>query len=405
MAPGRVVIVGAGPAGAALAYLLARRGIDVTLLERHPDYVRTFRGDGLQPSGIDAFNQMGLGDKLMRLPKAVINAIELYQSGSLRARISTELLGFIACFIPQPAILGMLTDEARKYSGFRLALGTTVRNLVRAGNRIVGVQADGADGACEFPADLVVGADGRYSTVRKLGAFTQLTDPQIFDVLNYKVPFPDFWPDRSTVRLELGPACITGAIPTSDGKLWVGMTIQKGQYKALRGIGTEGWAEELLHRTSPDLAAFLRLQSEALKHPILLDVIVGCLTEWTAPGLLLLGDAAHPMSPIGGQGINLALRDALVAANHLCPMLTQAIDQAAIDQAARRIADERLPEIVAIQEHQRRQAQTFLQADRFLSRMAIKLLPFLARTGLLRFMMRKRLRSLQHGVVPVQLVV
>lgn len=401
----RVVIVGAGPAGATLAYLLARRGIAVTLLERHRDFSRTFRGDGLQPSGLDAFRQMGLGDKLQRLPKALIRAIELFQHGRLRARIDTERLGFIGCFIPQPAILEMLVDEARAFANFRVELGMTVRDLLRENGRVTGVLAEDERGVHSFATDLVVGADGRYSTIRKLGAFTPLTDPQVFDVLNYKVPFPDFWPDRFTARLELGPGCITGAIPTSDGRLWVGMTIQKGQYKALRAEGPEHWAGELLQRVSPDLAAYLRTQAEALTHPVLLDVIVGCLTRWTAPGLLLLGDAAHPMSPIGGQGINLALRDAIVAANHLCPALTANAAATTIDAAAGRVADERLPEIVAIQEHQRKQAETFLRSDRWLSRLAMRLLPVLARTGLLRFFMSNRLRSLQHGVVPVKLLV
>ena len=115
MAVGHVVIVGAGPAGAALAYLLARRGVEVTLLERHPDFERTFRGDGLQPSGIDAFDQMGLGDRLRQLPQALIKTIDLYQGGRRRARIATESLGFIGCFIPQPAVLAMLTEESRKH--------------------------------------------------------------------------------------------------------------------------------------------------------------------------------------------------------------------------------------------------------------------------------------------------
>src|SRR6516162_4021510 len=105
----KILIVGAGPAGAALAYLLARRGIAVTLLEKHPDFERTFRGDGLQPSGLDAFDQMGLGDRLRQLPRAIINTIDLYQGGRRRARIATESLGFIGCFIPQPAVLAMLT--------------------------------------------------------------------------------------------------------------------------------------------------------------------------------------------------------------------------------------------------------------------------------------------------------
>ena len=357
MPVGQVVIVGAGPAGAALAYLLARRGVEVALLERHPDFERTFRGDGLQPSGLDAFDQMGLGDRLRQLPRTLINTIDLYQGGRRRARLATASLGFIPCFIPQPAVLAMLTDEARKHPSFRLHMRTAVHDLLQAGDHVVGVQADGPDGPREFLADLVVGADGRYSTIRKRGAFTELPSPQHFDVLNFIVPFPDFWPDRTTVRLELGPGCLTGGIPTADGRLWVGMTIQKGQYKDLRAAGPGAFTEELLHRTSPDLAAHLRANTEALKHPVLLDVIVGRLESWTAPGLLLLGDAAHPMSPNGGQGINMALRDALVAANHLCPVLARGNDAADIDAAARQVAAERMPEIVAIQQYQRKQTQ------------------------------------------------
>jgi 2-polyprenyl-6-methoxyphenol hydroxylase-like FAD-dependent oxidoreductase len=398
----RVVIVGAGPAGAALAYLLARRGVEVDLLERHPDFERTFRGDGLQPSGLDAFDQMGLGDRVRQLPRAVVNTIDLYQGGRRRARLATASLGFIPCFIPQPAVLDMLAEESRKHRSFQLHMGTTVRDLIREGDRVAGVQADGPGGTRQFPADLVIGTDGRYSTVRKRGAFTELPTPQHFDVLNFIVPFPDFWPDRTTVRLELGPGCLTGGIPTADGRLWVGMTIQKGQYKSLHAAGPDGLTEELLHRTSPDLAAHLRANAEALKHPVLLDVIVGRLETWTAPGLLLLGDAAHPMSPNGGQGINMALRDALVAANHLCPVLTRGI-AADIDAAAREVAAERRPEIVAIQEHQRKQTRTFLGSDRLGPRLAMRLLPLLVKSRLLRLLLAKRLRALQHGVVPVRL--
>src|SRR5262249_45953530 len=179
--------------------------------------------------------------------------------------------------------------------------------------------------------------------------------------------------------------------------------LQKGQYKGLRACGPDALTEELLRRTSPDLAAHLRANPEALEHPVLLDVIVGRLETWTAPGLLLLGDAAHPMSPNGGQGIHMALRDALVAANHLCPVLTRGNAAADIDAAARQVAAERTPEIVAIQEHQRKQTQTFLRSDRFASRLAMRFLPFLAKSSLLRLLLRDRLRSLQHGVVPVRL--
>jgi 2-polyprenyl-6-methoxyphenol hydroxylase-like FAD-dependent oxidoreductase len=403
VAVGRVIIVGAGPAGATLSLLLARCGVEVALLERHADFERTFRGDGLQPSGIDAFDQMGFGERLRQLPKATINFIELYQEGRRRARLATESLGFIPCFIPQPAVLAMLTDEARKHPSFRLHMSTAVRDLIREGDRVVGVRADGPDGPRDFLADLVVGTDGRFSTVRKRGGFTEIPSPQHFDVLNFLVPFPEFWPDRTTVRLELGPGCLTGGIPTADGQLWVGMTIQKGQYKDLRAGGPDAFTEELLRRTSPDLAAHLRANADRLKHPVLLDVIAGVLDRWTAPGVLMLGDAAHPMAPNGGQGINMALRDALVAANHLCPVLASGSDPTAVDAAARRVVEERMPEIVAIQAYQRRMTRTFLGSDRVSSRLAMRLLPFLARPSLLRLLAGKRLHSLQHGTVPVRL--
>lgn len=403
MAAGRVVIAGAGPAGATLAYLLARRGVNVILLERHPDFQRTFRGDGLQASGLDAFDQMGLGDRLRQLPCAIINTIELYKDGRRRARLAITSLGFIGRFIPQPAVLDMLMEEAQKYPSFQLCLQTAIRDVIRVDGRVVGVRADGPDGPREFLADLVIGTDGRYSTLRKCGEFTEFRSPQHFDVLNFFVPFPEFWPDRTTVRLELGSGCITGGIPTADGRLWVGMTIQKGQYKDLRAAGPEALTAKLLERTSPDLAAHLRANAELLKHPVLLDVIVGRLENWAVPGLLLLGDAAHPMSPIGGQGINVALRDALVAANHLCPLLATGGDAHALDVAAQRIATERMPEIVAVQEHQRAQSRTFLRSDRFSSRLAMRVLPLLARSGLLGFLFGKRLKIFQHGVVPVRL--
>src|SRR5205823_5228366 len=155
--PGRVLIVGAGPAGMALAYLLARRGVGVTVLETHTDFARAFRGEGLQRSGIDAFHQMGLGEAFDRLPHAELRTVELYSGGRLVVRTAAAGLGRRQTrVVPQPAVLQMLADEAGKHPGFRLEAGVTVRDLLREDGRVVGVRASAPEGSREYRADLVV---------------------------------------------------------------------------------------------------------------------------------------------------------------------------------------------------------------------------------------------------------
>jgi 2-polyprenyl-6-methoxyphenol hydroxylase-like FAD-dependent oxidoreductase len=401
MAPRTALIVGAGPAGAALVYLLARRGVPVTLLEQHRDFARAFRGEGMQPSGLDAFRQMGLGDRVAQLPQTTLKMVEFYVDGRFRARVSGEAFGGQAALIPQPALLEMLVDEAKRYPSFQLALGTTARDLLHEGTRIVGVRTDTPEGPRDWRADLVVGTDGRHSITRKRGPFTEMKAPQNFDVLWVELPLPDWW-EPTTARSELGRGSFTAFLPTCAGQLRVAFVITKGEFKQLRSQSTEAWTEELIRRTSSQMADYLRAHREAVSRAVLLDVVVGRLTTWTAPGLLLLGDAVHPMSPVGGQGINMALRDALVAANHLCPVLAAGGDAAAIDAAAWQVEAERMPEIVTMQEHQRKQAQLFL-APGLGTWMMLRLLPLLARTGLMRLLLAKRAQVFAHGVVPVRL--
>jgi 2-polyprenyl-6-methoxyphenol hydroxylase-like FAD-dependent oxidoreductase len=213
---------------------------------------------------------------------------------------------------------------------------------------------------------------------------------------------PESWPDRRTAMFETGRGRMVLAFPSADGQLQVGMVVPKGGYQALRGRGETVWTEELISKLPAPLAGQLRAHREALDHAGFLNVVCGRLTRWTAPGLLLIGDAAHPMSPVGGQGLNIALRDSLVAANHLCPVLAAGGDDTAIDAAAALVREERWPEIVAVQEMQQKQARIF-HANGWKGRLINALLPLLLRTGLLQKLNRQHYHHMSYGVVPVKL--
>jgi 2-polyprenyl-6-methoxyphenol hydroxylase-like FAD-dependent oxidoreductase len=402
----QVVIVGAGPAGMTLAYLLARNGVGVTVIETHHDFARAFRGEGLQRSGIDAFRQMGLGERFDRIPHTELATIEVYSGGRLVVRASAAGLGRAEVrLVSQPALLEMLVEEAAKHQSFRIDRGVTMRDFVRRDGRVVGVRATADGETREYLADLVVGADGRHAATRKHSGFPELSAPQGYDVLWLKVPYPASFPDNHTAIFESAANRAATAFPTADGQLQVGFVIPKGGYAALRARGADNWTEELIGRLPMYLANHLREHRDVVAGATLLNVVCGRLTEWTAPGLLLIGDAGHPMSPVGGQGVNIALRDALVAANHLCPVLTTGGDAAALDAAARKIRDERWPEIVAAQKMQQDQARMLFAVDGWRARMIHRFMPLLVRTGMLQWLHRKQFRQMSEGVVPVRLVV
>ena len=399
MAPA-VIVVGAGPAGAALAYLLARRGIATTLFERHTDFAREFRGEGLMPSGSDALAQMGLTSALDGLPQARVRALEVYRGARRLVRADAPAADTLPRVVSQPALLEMLATEAARYPAFRLERGTTVRDLVWQDGRIVGVQADGIDGRRELRADLVVGTDGRASVVRARAGLVERRQPQAFDVVWCKVPLPDFL--RGTAHAYLGRGHAALAFPSYDERLQLGWLIDKGAFGELRRRGVEEWVAEMRAHVSPDLAAHLGTHGRDITHPFLLDVVCGRVETWTRPGVLLLGDAAHAMSPVGAQGINVALRDALVAANHLVPAL---LGGAALDDAAHAVEVERLPEVATIQALQQR-PPTILFGRTVWARLAIdRILPIAVRTGVAQRLFAAFFRRFAYGTAAVRLAV
>ncbi len=401
----RALIVGAGPAGAALAYLLARRGVDVTLLERHTDFAREFRGEGLMPSGVDALVQMGLGAQLDALPQARLAALEIFRGERRLAHLDLDgtAIGISGPrIVSQPAMLEMLVAEAARFPSFRLERGATVRDLVHEGERVVGVAVDGASGAHELRADLVIGADGRTSVLRRRADLHEQRQPQAFDIVWCKVPVPDFVATPPTARAYLGAGHAAFCFPTYDG-LQVGWIIVKGSFGDLRAHGIDAWVEALRAHVSMDLGEHLARSRGRLAHPFLLDVVSDRLPCWTRPGLLLIGDAAHTMSPVGAQGINLALRDALVAANALVPVLTRASTPDEIDAAAGHVQAERAPEIERIQALQQGPPRVLFGRGLGSRLIVERVLPFLLRTGLIVPLALPMLRQLTTGTADVRL--
>jgi 2-polyprenyl-6-methoxyphenol hydroxylase-like FAD-dependent oxidoreductase len=399
-----VVIVGAGPAGAALAYLLARRQIGVTLLERQTDFAREFRGEGLMPSGSEAIGAMGLGAALDTLPQTRLEAVELFRGTRRLARVTPrDLNAPFPRIVSQPALLEMLVAEAARFPAFRLERGVTVRDLVHDGARVVGVRLDAAAGSRELRGDLVIGTDGRASVLRARAGLRPERAQQAFDIVWCKVPQPDFL-DRTTARAYAGHGHFALLFPSYDGRLQIGWIINKGSFGDLRRLGVEGWVEAMADHVSPDLAAHLRAVRGAITHPFLLDVVSDRLARWSAPGLLLLGDAAHPMSPVGAQGINIALRDALVAANHLVPALLAGAAPADLDAAAARTAAERQPEVAEIQRLQQGPPGV-LFGPAWRSNLLLGVLPLLARTGIVARVAGSVFRRFANGVTTVRLAV
>jgi 2-polyprenyl-6-methoxyphenol hydroxylase-like FAD-dependent oxidoreductase len=380
----RVAIVGAGPAGATLGYLLARNGVEVTLLERHRDFQREFRGEVLMPSGLEPYDQMGLWEALDACPHVVLRAARIYLQGRprLRFEFEPERYGrYAPRWISQPALLEMLVAQAARHRRFHLERGASVVGLVEEGGRTVGLRARVAGAEREILADLVVGADGRASLVRRKGALSDSRDPTPMDVVWSKLPMLPEMAEDHAFRVYFGQGHLLIAAPVHDGNLQMAWIIRKGSYPEVRERGMPACFDEMADHVSPDLAAHLRLHREAAIEPFLLSTVSDRVHGWSRPGLLVIGDAAHTMSPVGAQGINIAIRDAVVAANLLTPVLSQGGDADAIDAAARAVEAERLPEVRRVQRLQAIPPRLILR-DTWWSRAALAILTRLPGLGL-----------------------
>jgi len=309
-------IVGAGPAGVVLALLLARKGIDVTLLELHKDLDRDFRGDTVHASTLEVLDQIGLADAVLALPHAKMRSVTLHTGHrSIQtvdfSRLQTRFP--YVMIMPQVAFLNFLCAQASQFNGFELLLGAGVHELTHEGRQVTGVGYRHGGARRQLKADIVVAADGRFSTVRKLTGLTpqSLTPPM--DVCWFRLPrlAAD---GHESGGFFIGSGRMLILLPR-PGEWQMGYVFPKGDFKAIRELGLEAFRDSLR-----DIVPWLAGRAQAIvcwDQVHLLSVASDRLPRWYQPGLLCIGDAAHVMSPVGGIGINAAIGDAVEAANVL----------------------------------------------------------------------------------------
>ena len=324
----------------------------MTLLERQTDFAREFRGEVLLPGGLDMFRQMGLWAGYERVPQVELREARLFVSGKFCAALTFDesVLGEVAPrWIAQASFLEWLVAEAGAFPSFRLERGVTVRDLLREQDRVVGVRAVGREGEREYRADLVVGGDGRSSVVRRRAGLPTSEDPVPMDIVWFKLPLADFFAQEPHSRIYAGGGHLLLVAPVADGNMQLAWVIPKGGFGRVKERGMQACLDEMAHHVSGDLAEHLRTTGAQAMDPFLLSTVSDRVSEWARPGLLVLGDAAHTMSPVGGQGLNHALRDAVVAANHLVPVFESGGTPGEIDRAAAAVQGEREPEVARIQ--------------------------------------------------------
>ena len=309
------VVVGGGPGGAVLALLLARKGVNVTLLEAHPDFDREFRGDTLHPSVMEIMDHLGLADRLLKLRHSKISNITIQTEEGPFSPIDLSRLKTKFPYVtvmPQTSFLELVTGEAKKYPNFRLVMGARVRELVEESGVVRGVSYEDEDGRHEVRAALTVGADGRGSRVRRLAGIEPIKTSPPMDVLWFRLPRKPGDTEGLVGRFGRGHIAI---MLDRDDHWQAGYVIPKGTFPELRHEGI-GELKRQFAELIPEFADRVEHLTDWRKVSLLSVESSRCPT-WHRPGLLLIGDAAHVMSPVAGVGINYAVQDAVSAANIL----------------------------------------------------------------------------------------
>jgi 2-polyprenyl-6-methoxyphenol hydroxylase-like FAD-dependent oxidoreductase len=312
-------IIGGGPAGMMLGLLLARAGLPVTVLEKHTDFFRDFRGDTVHPSTLERFHELGILDRFLQLPHSQVTSLSAIVGGQRIAMANFSHLPTRAKFLalmPQWDLLDFLAQEASRYPTFKLCMGWEATGLLEHKGATTGVRANTPNGPVEIPAALTIGCDGRHALSRVAAHLPLKEEGVPIDVLWFRIARQPSDPENALGYVNFGRLVI---LINRGDYFQVGYLIAKGHFTRIQQDGLTAFRQSL-ERIVPFLAG-RTAEIDAWDKIKLLTVQVNHLERWSSPGLLCIGDAAHAMSPVGGIGINIALQDAIATAN----ILTEAL--------------------------------------------------------------------------------
>ena len=312
-------IVGGGPAGMMLGYLLGRAGIETVVLEKHADFFRDFRGDTVHPSTLQVMDELGLIDGLLKVPHQRLQKMDgKFGNQSVRVADLSRLhvkYPFIA-MMPQWDFLNFLRESGKRFSSLQVMMDTNATDLIWSGDRVVGVNADTPEGPVEIRAGLTIGCDGRHSLVRERAGLEVDEIGAPMDVLWFRAGRRPNETENLFARIQSGKMLVT----FDRGDYWqCAYVIAKGKFDAIKARGLDALRTDVTGM-APVLGAGMS-DVKSWDDVKLLTVAINRLKRWTLPGLLCIGDAAHAMSPIGGVGVNLAIQDAVATANLLAAKL------------------------------------------------------------------------------------
>jgi 2-polyprenyl-6-methoxyphenol hydroxylase-like FAD-dependent oxidoreductase len=313
-------IAGGGPAGMMLGFLLARAGVPVVVLEKYADFLRDFRGDTVHPSTLEMMHELGLLNEFLTLPHSQVDHISMQIGADVITIGDFSTLPVHCKFIalmPQWDFLNFFARHGKRYPSFDLRMRAEATDLIEEDGRVVGLRAKTPDGELAIRADLVVGCDGRHSTLRERAGLEVEDIGAPMDVMWFRLPRNQSDSDQVVGHIESGRMLV---MLNRDDYWQCAFVIPKGSAEAVRGRGLDQFRATVGEMTPFDVGGRLS-EIKDWDDVKLLTVAVDRLRRWYKPGLICIGDAAHAMSPIGGVGINLAVQDAVAAANILAESL------------------------------------------------------------------------------------